>query len=147
LAAAVGDHFVYIHIELSAAAGHPYVQRKHVVMLPSEDLVADLNNQVVALLIEALARTIGVGGALLQDGISRDHFAGNQVLPDAEMLERPLCLRTPELIRGHFNHAEAICFLSHIAHSDFSLLLVRNSTFVLIRELPCASSPPKFARH
>src|SRR5882672_11164103 len=60
LAAAVGDHFIHIHVELRAAARHPYVQREHVVMLAGEDLVANLNDQVVALLIEALARKVGI---------------------------------------------------------------------------------------
>jgi hypothetical protein len=46
LVASVGDHFVHVHVELSAAAGHLDVQREHFVMLSSEDLTADLNNQL-----------------------------------------------------------------------------------------------------
>ena len=45
LAAAVGDHLVDVHVELRAAAGHPDVQREHVVVLAGEDLVADLDDQ------------------------------------------------------------------------------------------------------
>ena len=48
LAAAVGDHLVDVHVELRAAAGHPHVQREHVVMLAGQDLVADLHDQLVA---------------------------------------------------------------------------------------------------
>jgi hypothetical protein len=40
LAAPVRDDLVDIHVELSAATGHPNVQRKHVVMFPGEDFVA-----------------------------------------------------------------------------------------------------------
>jgi hypothetical protein len=47
LAAAVGDHLVDVHVELGAAAGHPDMQRKHVVMLAGEDFVAGLNDQLV----------------------------------------------------------------------------------------------------
>ena len=47
LAAAVRDHLVDVHVELRAAAGHPDMQREHVVMLAGEDLVADLDDQLV----------------------------------------------------------------------------------------------------
>jgi integrase len=47
LAAAVGDHLVHIHVELCAAAGHPDVQWKHVLMLAGEDLIADLDDPLV----------------------------------------------------------------------------------------------------
>ena len=48
LAAAVGDHLVDVHVELRAAAGHPHMQREHVVVLPGQDLVAGLHNQPVS---------------------------------------------------------------------------------------------------
>ena len=53
LAAAVGDHLVDVHVELGAAARHPYVQRKHVVMLAGQDLVADLDDQLMRLVVRA----------------------------------------------------------------------------------------------
>src|SRR5215471_9835687 len=121
LTAAVGDHLVYVHVELGAAAGHPHMQGEHVMMLASEDFVTGLSDEFVLLIAQALTGMVGCRGGFLQNGVSGDHFTRNQVLADAEMLERALCLRTPELIRWHFNHAQAICFLSHIAHSDFSL--------------------------
>ena len=51
LATAVGNHFVHVHVELRAAARHPNVQRKHVFVLTSEDLVANLYDEVVALVV------------------------------------------------------------------------------------------------
>jgi hypothetical protein len=77
LGAAVGDHFVYVHVELSTASCHPHVQREHIVVLTREDFVTDLHNQIVALLIEALAGKICIGRAFLQNGIGGNHFAGN----------------------------------------------------------------------
>ena len=62
LSAAVRDHLINIHIELRAAAGHPDMQRKHVVVLASKDFVANLDNQFVALIVEPLAVVIGNGG-------------------------------------------------------------------------------------
>src|ERR1700683_5843408 len=67
LAATVGDHFVYVHVELGAAAGHPDMQRKHVVVLAGEDFVAGLSDQFVSLIVKALARVVRDGGGLLQD--------------------------------------------------------------------------------
>src|SRR6202048_4980998 len=87
LATAVGDHLVDVHVELCAAAGHPDVQRKHVVMLAGQDFIAGLNNQVGALIVKPLAVAVGDGGGFLQGGVGRDHLAGNQVLADAEMFK------------------------------------------------------------
>src|SRR5262249_45694231 len=41
LGASVRNDFVHIHIELCAAASHPDVQWKHVMMLAGEDFVTD----------------------------------------------------------------------------------------------------------
>ena len=119
LAAAVGDHLVHIHVELRAAAGHPDVQREHVVMLAGEDFVADLNDQLVSLVIEPLAGMIGVGRRLLQDRIGGDHLARHQILADAEMLERTLGLRAPEFVGGDVDLAEAVDFLANFVRHGF----------------------------
>ena len=119
LAAAVGDHFVHVHVELRAAAGHPHMQRKHVVMLAGEDFVADLNDQLVALIVEPLAGMVGVGGGFLQDGVGGDHLARNQILADAEMFERALGLRAPQLVGGNIDLAEAVGFFSSACHYGF----------------------------
>jgi hypothetical protein len=87
LTAAVGDHFVDVHVELSAATRHPYVQRKHVVMLASEYLVTGGYDQLVPLFVEPLARMVRVCGGFLQNGVGGDHLARNQVLADTEMFK------------------------------------------------------------
>ena len=61
LTAAVGDHFVHIHVELSAAAGHPHMQRKHVLMLTVQNFVASLYDQVVLLIAETLTGMVCCG--------------------------------------------------------------------------------------
>ena len=125
LAATVGDHFVDVHVELGAAARHPDMQGKHVVMLAGQDFVAGLNDQLVALIVKPLAVVVGDRGGLLQDGVGRDHFARDQVLADAEMFERTLGLSAPELVGGHFNDAEAVGLFSRTGHRCFSLLCER----------------------
>src|SRR3984893_4979366 len=100
LAATVGDHFVDVHVKLSAAAGHPHMEREHVVMLPGEYLVTDLNDQLVALVIEPLARMVRVGGGFLQNGIRGNHLARNEVLADTEVLKGALDLGVHSLSAG-----------------------------------------------
>jgi len=116
LAAAVGNHFVDVHVELGAAAGHPNVQGKHVVVLAGEDFVTSLNNQLVTLIIEPLAGMVRGGSRFLQGAVGCDHFPGNQIAADAEMLERALGLSTPQFVRRHFNHTEAVTLFPYVCH-------------------------------
>ena len=116
LAAPVGDHLVDVHVELGAAARHPHMQRKHVVMLAGQDFVAGLHDQLVTLIVEPLAGMVRDGGGFLQDGVGSDHLTRNQILADAEMLERALGLSAPQLVRRHFNHTEAVGFFSRVGH-------------------------------
>src|SRR5262249_12606810 len=122
LAAAVGDDFVDVHVELGAAARHPDVQGKHVVMLAGQDFVASLHDQFVALIIEPVTVVVGDRSCFLQDRIGGDHLARDQVLADTEVLEGPLGLRAPQLVGGNFNHAETISLFSHAGHFDLSWL-------------------------
>src|SRR2546422_9509555 len=92
------------------------MQREHLVVLAGEDFVARLNDQFVPLLVETLAGMVGYGSGLLQDGVGGDHLTRNQVLADAEMLERALGLSAPELVLRHIHDAEAVCFFSHVGH-------------------------------
>src|ERR1700733_14152689 len=92
LATAVGNHFIHVHVELRAAASHPDMQRKHVLILAREDLVARLNNESVLLVVQPTASMIGIGGGFLQSRICCDHLARNQILSYAEMFKRPLRL-------------------------------------------------------
>ena len=100
------------------------MQRKHVVMLPGQDFVADLHDQRVTLVVEPPAGMVGIGRRLFQDGVGGDHFARDQVLADAEMLQRALGLRAPQFVGGHLDLAEAVGFLAKVVH----LSLPRSST-------------------
>jgi hypothetical protein len=81
------------------------MQREHVVMLAVEDLVADINDQLMALVIEPLARIVRIGRGFLQNGVCRDHLAWNQIFADAEVLKRALGLGTPKPIGWDFDFA------------------------------------------
>ncbi len=95
LAAAVGDHLVHIHVELSAAPRHPHMQWEHVLMLAGGYLVTDLNDQLVGLFVEPLAGMVRVGGGFLQNGVCGNHLARDQILADAEVLKGALGLGSP----------------------------------------------------
>jgi hypothetical protein len=51
---------------------------------------------------------ICIGRCFLKRRIGRDHFARHQILADAEMLERPLRLRSPEFVGGDIDLTKAV---------------------------------------
>src|SRR5580658_7077740 len=116
LTASVRDHLVHVHVELGTAACHPDVQGEHVVMLAAQDLVADLDDQSMRPVVEPLAGMVRIGGGLLQGGIGGDHLARDQILPDAEVLERALGLGAPKAIGGNLNLAETVGFNAKFSH-------------------------------
>ena len=124
LTATIGNHLVHVHIELGAAARHPDMQGKHVVMLTAQDFVASLDDQFTSLIIKPLAGVVRNGSALLQGRVGGDHFAGDQICSDAEVFERALCLRSPQLVRGYFNDAKTVSLFSHAGHLIFSCTLM-----------------------
>src|SRR5262245_32085538 len=85
-------------------------------MLTRQYFVAGLDDQFVMLIVEPLAGMVRGGRGLLQDRVGGDHLARNQILADAEVLERALSLGTPELIDRYIDHAEAICFFPCSRH-------------------------------
>ena len=91
-------------------------------MLAGQDLVADLHDQLVRRVVEPLAVVVGVGRRLLQDGVAGDHLARDQVLADAEMLERALGLGAPQLVGRNAHLAEAVGFLANVCHAAPLLL-------------------------
>src|SRR5580704_3163245 len=108
LATAVRNHLIHVHVELGAAASHPDMQRKHVLMSACENLVAGLNNESVPLVIKLATSMIGIRSGFLQSRIRCDHFARDQILSYAEMFERPLRLCPPQPGARHIDFTEAV---------------------------------------
>src|SRR5260370_25418589 len=109
-------------MELGAVAGHPHVQRKHVMMLACDNFVANLGDQFVLLVAKPLTGMIGFGSGLLQYGISGDHLTRNQIVADVEMLERALGLSAPKFVGGDFYPPPAFRFFSFVGPFGFPLL-------------------------
>ncbi len=63
--------------------------------------------------VKPAARVIGGGSGFLEDGVRRNHLARDQVRPDAEVLQRTLGLRTPQLVAGHIDFTEAVGLFSN----------------------------------
>ena len=59
------------------------------------------------------------GGGFFQRGVGGDHLAWDQILANAEMLQRALGLGAPELVGGHLDHTETVALLSHLGHVLF----------------------------
>src|SRR5262245_65817443 len=85
LAATVGDHLVDVHIELGAAASHPHMQGKHVMVLASEDFVADLHNQSMGLSVEPLTSVVGNRCSLLASRVRSYHFMLTETTASAQI--------------------------------------------------------------
>ena len=137
LAATIGDHLVDVHVELGAAARHPDMQWEHVVMLPGEDFIANLHDQLVTLIVQPLASVVRGGSGFLQGGIGGDHFAWNEVSADAEMLERALGLSAPQLVRRVLQPPRGCLVLLACRPWDFSTPFNHNSP---VWDVPCRPS-------
>src|SRR5437763_47432 len=83
-------------------------------MPAGEDFVADLNDELIGLVLEPLAGMIGVGRGFLQDRVGSDHLPRDQILADAKVLEGTLGLRAPQLVGGNVDFAQAVGFLANV---------------------------------
>src|SRR3984893_7908183 len=119
------------------------MQREHIVVLPSQDLVAGLQDQPGHQVVEPPTRMIGVGRRLFQYCIGGDHLPRDQVLADAEMLQRALGLRSPQLVSGHLHHAQTVGFSANFGHGTAlryweGLQAARVSGMTESERTPCA---------
>jgi len=64
-------------------------------VLTGKDFVAALHDKLVGLVGKPLLGMVDDGGGLLQDRVRVDHLCRDQILTDAEVLERTLSLRAP----------------------------------------------------
>jgi hypothetical protein len=77
-------------------------------MLSGEHLVAGSNDQIMLMAGQPFASVVRFRRRLLEDNIGGNRFSRDQVTADAEMLQRALSLRAPELLGGHNDITQAI---------------------------------------
>jgi hypothetical protein len=66
---------------------------------------------------EPAAGVVGIGRGLFHHRVDADHLPGNQILPNAKVLERALSLRTPESFCGHPHLTQAFRFGAKRCHN------------------------------
>jgi hypothetical protein len=65
---------------------------------------------------------LALAAAFFKVAYAGDHFAGDQIFADAEVLKRALSLRAPEFVSRNIYFAEAVCFLANFRHFVFSFV-------------------------
>ena len=106
----VGDHFIGVHVGLSAGAGLPDYEREMVVKLAVDHFIRRLDDGGCGLRIEPAELTIDLGGGALDDAEAADD-RGRLLFPaNPEIVSRALGLCSPMAIDGHLHRAVAIRF-------------------------------------
>jgi hypothetical protein len=72
----------------------------------------------MALPLEPLAGVVGVSGGFLQNGVSGNHLARNEILADAEMLKGTLGLSAPQFVSRNLDLAKAVGFSAVFRHTN-----------------------------
>jgi hypothetical protein len=81
-------------------------------MAARENLVTCANDQLMGLGVETAARSVRVRGSLLQRRVCGDHLARDEVVSDAEVLQRALRLGSPEFVGRDVDLAQAVDLLA-----------------------------------
>jgi hypothetical protein len=84
-------------------------------MLTGQNLVTDLDDQLVALVIEPLAGMVRIGGSFLKNCVCDNHLARNEVLTNTEVLKGALGLSAPEPVGWDFDFSERVLLHSNIS--------------------------------
>src|SRR5580704_1649535 len=86
---------------------------------------------------------VHICNCLFERGVGRNHLTGNEIMPDTEVLQGALCLRTPEYMRRDVNLAEAVGFFSNIRQRD----CVEGHHFIFPSQFPtCCESRERSIR-
>src|SRR2546422_6984637 len=94
-----------------------YTLSLHDALPICQDFVAALDDQLVLPVPEPVAGMVCLRGRLLENRVGHDHLARHEILADAEMIERALGLRTPQLVGRHLYDTEAVSLFSGSDHS------------------------------
>jgi hypothetical protein len=107
------------HIELRATAGHPHMQRKHVVVQLDQDLVADLHDQPVSQVVQPPARVVGVGAAFFSVAYAVIISRGIRCCPMLRCSSERWVCAPPQLVCRHLDLAETVGFSANLVDHFF----------------------------
>ena len=105
---AVRHDLVDIHIALRARAGLPNVEREVVVELSCDHFVGGMHDRLGLPLRQATRSLIDDRGRLLHVAVRVVDRFGHAVVPDREVLQRPLGLRAPIAVGWHLDRSHAV---------------------------------------
>ncbi len=108
------DDFVDVHIGLSAAAGLPDDQGKFIVPFSCTDFLTDGGDCIGLFLRQLSGGGVGKGAGFFQVRKGLDNLSRLALASYPEVLQAPLCLRSP---------------LPFLRHRDFSHCVVFNAGF------------------
>ena len=106
----MGDDLVHVHVALGAAAGLPDFQRKFVPVVAGQKLFGRVHDGLGDLHVQDAEAAVGGGGSFLEDQKGLDDLPGHGLGANAEVLQAPLGLSAPVVLRGHFDLAHAVLF-------------------------------------
>jgi hypothetical protein len=113
LATTVGDHLIHIHIELRATARHPHMERKHILVLTSEDFITGLDNQMKRLIRKATTLMVCDCRRFFNHSVGSDHLLRHQIPADTEIFKGTLGLSAPQFIGWNLNFTKTIRFFAN----------------------------------
>ncbi len=118
LACAVGEHLVHVHVGLRAGARLPDHERKLPVVLAGEHLVRRGGDGVRLVRGERLQLGVHQRAGALDPRERADQLDRHALAGDAEVLERALRLRAPELVGGNADVSEGIVLDAVVGHGQ-----------------------------
>ena len=102
------DDLVSVHVGAGARSGLKNIQRKLRVVKPLFHLLRRGGNGYGDVVIEQAQFAVDLGRAFLDQAQSREKRAGKSESAEGEILNRALCLRTIERVRGNPHLAQTI---------------------------------------
>ena len=117
--AAVGQHFVHIHVRLRARAGLPHGQREFGGVLVGQHFVGSAGDGGGLGAIEQAQVEVDAGGSALDAGQRVDQLERHALGGNMEMLEGTLGLRAPQLFRRYIDGTKAVFFATGTHKGSF----------------------------
>src|SRR5204863_8372787 len=89
---------------------------------------------IAHLFVEPAGLMVYRGRGPLQDRVGTDHLARDQLVADAEILQRPLSLRPPQLVGRDGNLPETVAFDPDIGHAALHLPIAKSHGKLPLRD-------------
>ena len=120
--AAVGNHFIHVHIGLCTAACLPYRQRELIIQFACQHLIADLSDDLTSSCIQFAQSMVCLRHCLFQNSKGIGDLLRHLLRADFEVFITSLGLCPPISIRRHFHFAHGV-FFNTIFHNDSPLYI------------------------